>query len=83
MGVLWSIVLRWHCSPVPVVIVSTEEGLIVFLKNTKRGCFLFYARFETLYKVLIPMASPAIITGLILAIARAFRRIDDAPLMLV
>ncbi len=80
-GVLWS-ALTMALLTLPVVIVSTEEGLSRIPKNTKRGCVALGAtRFETLYKVLLPMASPAIITGLILAIARAAGEV--APLMLV
>ena len=36
---------------------------------------------ETLFKVILPMASPAILTGVILAVARAAGEV--APLMLV
>jgi phosphate transport system permease protein len=38
-------------------------------------------RFETLWRVVLPMASPAMMTGLILAVARAAGEV--APLMLV
>ena len=38
-------------------------------------------KFETLWRVVLPMASPAMMTGLILAVARAAGEV--APLMLV
>lgn len=80
-GVLWA-ALTMAFLTLPVVIVATEEGLSRIPKNTKVGCMALGAtRFETLYHVLIPIASPAIITGLILAIARAAGEV--APLMLV
>ena len=67
---------------VPVVIVSTEEGLARIPRAIREGSLALGAtKAETLWRVVIPMASPAIMTGLILAIARAAGEV--APLMLV
>ena len=66
----------------PVVIVTTEEGLTRIPSSVRHGSLALGAtQFETLWRVVLPMATPAIITGLILAIARAAGEV--APLMLV
>ncbi len=66
----------------PVVIVATEEGLSRVPRSMREGSLALGAtRAETLWRTIIPMASPGIITGLILAIARAAGEV--APLMLV
>jgi len=66
---------------VPVVIVATEEGLAAVPKNIKDGSLALGAtKFETVWKVILPSALPAILTGLILAIARATGEV--APLMI-
>ena len=66
----------------PVVIVATEEGLARIPKSIREGSLALGAtRFETLVRVVLPMASPAMMTGLILAVARAAGEV--APLMLV
>ena len=66
----------------PVVIVSTEEGLARIPRSLREGSLALGAtRYETIKNVIIPMASPAIMTGVILAIARAAGEV--APLMLV
>jgi phosphate transport system permease protein len=67
---------------VPVVIVSTEEGLTRIPRSLREGSMALGAtQAETLFKVVLPMASPAILTGVILAVARAAGEV--APLMLV
>ena len=67
---------------VPVVIVATEEGLARIPRALREGSLALGAtKAETLWKVVIPMASPAMMTGLILAVARAAGEV--APLMLV
>jgi phosphate transport system permease protein len=67
---------------VPVVIVSTEEGLARIPRTLREGSLALGAtRAETLLRVVLPMASPAMLTGVILAIARAAGEV--APLMLV
>ncbi|MDP2560912.1 phosphate ABC transporter permease PstA [Psychrobium sp. 1_MG-2023] len=80
-GVLWS-ALTLAILTLPVVIVSTEEGLSRIPISLRQGSLALGAtQAETLWKVVIPMASPAIMTGLILAVARAAGEV--APLMLV
>jgi phosphate transport system permease protein len=66
----------------PVVIVATEEGLRTIPASLREGALALGAtRAETLWRVVLPMASPAMMTGVILAIARAAGEV--APLMLV
>ena len=80
-GVMWS-ALTLAILTLPVVIVSTEEGLSRIPISLRQGSLALGAtKAETLWKVIIPMASPAIMTGLILAVARAAGEV--APLMLV
>lgn len=80
-GILWS-ALTLALLTLPVVIVSTEEGLGRIPTSVRNGSYALGAtQFETLWRIVLPMASPAIITGLILAIARAAGEV--APLMLV
>jgi phosphate transport system permease protein len=80
-GLLWAS-LTLSLLTLPVVIVSTEEGLARIPKALREGSLALGAtKFETIWKVVLPMASPAIMTGLILAIARAAGEV--APLMLV
>lgn len=80
-GLLWS-ALTLAVLTLPVVIVTTEEGLTRIPNSVRHGSLALGAtQFETLWRVVIPMATPAIITGLILAIARAAGEV--APLMLV
>lgn len=67
---------------VPVVIVATEEGLTRIPRSLREGSLALGAtKSETLWKVILPMSSPAMMTGLILAVARAAGEV--APLMLV
>ncbi|MDX2319892.1 MAG: phosphate ABC transporter permease PstA, partial [Moritella sp.] len=80
-GVLWS-ALTLAILTLPVVIVSTEEGLSRIPTSLRQGSLALGAtKFETLWRIIVPMASPAIMTGLILAVARAAGEV--APLMLV
>ena len=80
-GLLWS-ALTLAVLTLPVVIVSTEEGLTRIPSSVRHGSLALGAtQFETMWRIVLPMASPAIITGLILAIARAAGEV--APLMLV
>ncbi len=80
-GILWAS-LTLALLTLPVVIVATEEGLARIPRSVREGSFALGAtQFETLRYTLLPMASPAIMTGLILAIARAAGEV--APLMLV
>lgn len=80
-GLIWAS-LTLALLTVPVVIVSTEEGLTRIPKALREGSLALGAtKAETLFKVVLPMASPSILTGIILAIARAAGEV--APLMLV
>jgi phosphate transport system permease protein len=80
-GVLWSAVTLAILT-LPVVIVSTEEGLSRIPPSLREGSLSLGAtKWETIWRIVLPMASPAIMTGLILAVARAAGEV--APLMLV
>lgn len=80
-GLLWAS-LTLALLTVPVVIVATEEGLARIPRSLREGSLALGAtKFETIVKVIFPIASPAMMTGLILAIARAAGEV--APLMLV
>jgi phosphate transport system permease protein len=80
-GLLWASVTLALLT-LPVVIVATEEGLSRIPRNLREGSLALGAtKAETLWQVVLPMASPAMMTGLILAVARAAGEV--APLMLV
>jgi phosphate transport system permease protein len=80
-GMLWSSITLALLT-VPVVIVATEEGLSRIPRSIREGSLALGAtKAETLWRTVIPMASPAIMTGMILAVARAAGEV--APLMLV
>ncbi|MDW3095862.1 MAG: phosphate ABC transporter permease PstA [Gammaproteobacteria bacterium] len=80
-GLLWAS-LTLALLTVPVVIVATEEGLARIPSSVREGSLALGAtKAETLWRTVIPMASPAMMTGLILAVARAAGEV--APLMLV
>ena len=80
-GLLWSS-LTLALLTLPVVIVATEEGLARIPRSLREASLALGAtKAETLWRVVLPMASPAMMTGLILAIARAAGEV--APLMLV
>lgn len=79
-GLLWAS-LTLALLTVPVVIVSTEEALGAIPREMREGSYALGAtKFQTLLRVLLPMASPGIMTGLILAMARAAGEV--APLMI-
>ncbi|VAW97366.1 Phosphate transport system permease protein PstA (TC 3.A.1.7.1) [hydrothermal vent metagenome] len=80
-GLIWAS-LTLAIMTLPVVIVSTEEGLSRIPRSIREGSLALGAtKFETLWRTVIPMSSPSIMTGLILAVARAAGEV--APLMLV
>jgi phosphate transport system permease protein len=80
-GILWAS-LTLALLTLPVVIVATEEGLSRIPKSIREGSLALGAtKAETLWRTVLPMASPAMMTGLILAVARAAGEV--APLMLV
>ena len=80
-GLLWAS-MTLAVLTLPVVIVATEEGLTRIPPAVREGSFALGAnKSETLRHITLPMASPAIMTGVILAVARAAGEV--APLMLV
>lgn len=80
-GLLWA-ALTLALLTLPVVIVATEEGLSRIPDSLRQGSLALGAtKAETLWHVVLPMALPAMLTGLILAVARAAG--ETAPLMLV
>ncbi|MEZ3499438.1 phosphate ABC transporter permease PstA [Pantoea sp. KPR_PJ] len=80
-GLLWA-ALTLALLTLPVVIVATEEGLSRIPDSLRQGSLALGAtQAETLWHVVLPMARPAMLTGLILAVARAAG--ETAPLMLV
>ncbi len=79
-GVLWA-ALTLGLLTAPVVIVATEEALRSIPRAVREGsCALGATPWQTLTRLLLPMASPGILTGFILAMARAAGEV--APLML-
>ena len=80
-GLLWAS-LTLSILTVPVVIVSTEEGLSRVPRDLREGSLALGAtKAETLWRTVLPMTASAMMTGLILAVARAAGEV--APLMLV
>ncbi|MDU6410471.1 MAG: phosphate ABC transporter permease PstA [Yersiniaceae bacterium] len=80
-GVLWA-ALTLALLTLPVVIVATEEGLSRIPVALRQGSLALGAtQAQTLWRIVLPMAVPAMLTGMILAIARAAG--ETAPLMLV
>ena len=80
-GLIWAS-LTLALLTVPVVIVSTEEGLARIPRAIREGSLALGAtKAETLFRIILPVASPSILTGVILAMARAAGEV--APLMLV
>ena len=80
-GLFWAS-LTLALLTLPVVIVSTEEGLARIPSTIRQGSLALGAtKSETLWRVIVPLATPGMMTGLILAIARAAGEV--APLMLV
>jgi phosphate transport system permease protein len=80
-GLMWASITLAILT-VPVVIVATEEGLSRVPREIREGSLALGAtKAETLWRTVLPMTASAMITGLILAIARAAGEV--APLMLV
>jgi len=80
-GLLWASITLAILT-VPVVIVATEEGLSRIPRAIREGSLALGAtKAETLWRTVLPMAAPAMMTGLILAVARAAGEV--APLMMV
>ncbi len=80
-GLIW-VSLTLALLTLPVVIVATEQGLAGIPKNLRLGCFALGAtKAEVIWKIVLPQASPAMVTALMLAIARAAGEV--APLIFV
>jgi phosphate transport system permease protein len=80
-GILWA-ALTLALLTVPVVIVATEEGLAAVPRGVREGSLALGAtKIETIVRVVLPAAAPGILTGMILAMARAAGEV--APLMIV
>lgn len=80
-GLFWAS-LTLALLTLPVVIVATDEGLARVPRSLREGSLALGAtRLQTITRVVLPTASPALMTGLILAVARAAGEV--APLMLV
>ena len=80
-GILWASATLALLT-VPVVIVATEEGLAAVPRIVRQGSRALGAtQWETLVRVVLPAAAPGMLTGLILAMARAAGEV--APLMIV
>ena len=79
-GILWAS-LTLALLTVPVVIVATEEGLAAIPGGAREASLALGAtKFETTVRVVLPSVMPSILTGLILAMARAAGEV--APLMI-
>jgi phosphate transport system permease protein len=79
-GILWAS-LTLALLTVPVVIVATEEGLAAIPGGMREASQALGAtKFETTIRVVLPSVMPSILTGLILAMARAAGEV--APLMI-
>ncbi|MCI0371359.1 MAG: phosphate ABC transporter permease PstA, partial [candidate division NC10 bacterium] len=79
-GILWAS-LTLALLTVPVVIVATEEGLAAIPAGIREASLaLGSTKFETTWRVILPAVTPSILTGLILAMARAAGEV--APLMI-
>jgi len=80
-GLLWA-ALTLALLTLPVVVVSVEQGLARMPASLRAGSLALGATpEETVWRLLLPAARPAVLTGLVLAIARAAGSV--APLMLV
>ena len=80
-GLLWAAVTLVLLT-LPTVIVATEEGLARLPPSLRDGSLALGAtRFEMTFGVLLPAGMSSVVTGIVLAIARAAGEV--APLMLV
>src|SRR5688572_2516221 len=66
----------------PVVILSTREALRAVPKSIREGSYALGAtKWQTIWHQVLPMASPGILTGMILALSRAIG--ETAPLIAI
>jgi phosphate transport system permease protein len=79
-GILWA-ALTLGLLTVPVVIVASEEALAAVPRSVREASLATGAtKFQTIMRVVLPAAAPGVLTGLILAMARASGEV--APLMI-
>jgi phosphate transport system permease protein len=79
-GILWAS-LTLAVLTIPVVVVATTEGLQAVPTGWRDGSRALGAtRWQTLRSIVLPAATPGMLTGLILAVGRAAGEV--APLML-
>jgi phosphate transport system permease protein len=79
-GILWAS-LTLALLTVPVVIVAAEEALSAVPRSMREASLATGAtKWQTIQRVVLPAAAPGILTGLILAMARAAGEV--APLMI-
>jgi phosphate transport system permease protein len=79
-GILWAS-LTLALLTVPVVIVASEEALAAVPRSMREASLAAGAtKWQTIQRVVLPAAAPGILTGLILAMARAAGEV--APLMI-
>ena len=80
-GLLWA-AFTLALLTLPVVIVATEEAVSAVPSSMREGSYACGAsKWQTIQRIVLPRATPGIITGMILAIARGAGEV--APLMLV
>jgi phosphate transport system permease protein len=80
-GILWAS-LTLALMTVPVVVVATEEALAAVPRGVREASLACGAsKWQTIQRIVLPVSTPGILTGLILAMARGAGEV--APLMLV
>ncbi len=80
-GILWAS-LTLALMTVPVVVVATEEALAAVPRGMREASLACGAsKWQTIQRIVLPVSTPGILTGLILAMARGAGEV--APLMLV
>ena len=80
-GLLWAS-LTMALLTLPVVIVATEEGLRRVPESLRHSSYALGAtRYETIRRIVLPVASSSLMTGIILAVARAAGEV--APMLMV
>jgi phosphate transport system permease protein len=79
-GILWASATLGLLT-VPVVIVASEEAFAAVPRSVREASLATGAtKFQTIMRVVLPAAAPGVLTGLILAMARAAGEV--APLMI-
>lgn len=66
----------------PMVIMASREALRTVPRSLREACFALGAdRWQTLWRVILPMCMPGVLTGIILSLARAIG--ETAPLITI